>query len=324
MRAWWHARRRRRYRECLHTWLRDLRRDPSPNRVRRFGQALVLAHELDGQVVHLHAHFLHTPASVARYASILLDLPWSCSAHARDIWTCTAANHRHLRELAPDPGHVELVYHGLDPRRFPPVPESVSDRDGSDPDRPVRILSVGRAVEKKGYQDLLLALALLPPSLHWRFQHVGGGAWLARLKRLAVDLGVADRIEWSGAMSQGDVLDCYGSADLFVLSSRIAGDGDRDGLPNVLMEAQSQGLPCVATRISAIPELIVDADTGLLAEAGDAPSIAEAVGRLIRDPALRRRLGEAGRKRVADEFQFGVGVDRLRELFAAATAETDR
>ncbi len=342
LRAWWHARRRRRYRECLHTWLRDLRRDPSPNRVRRFGQALVLAHELDGQVVHLHAHFLHTPASVARYASILLDLPWSCSAHARDIWTtdpwekreklascgwavtCTAANHRHLRELAPDPGHVELVYHGLDPRRFPPVPESVSDRDGSDPDRPVRILSVGRAVEKKGYQDLLLALALLPPSLHWRFQHVGGGAWLARLKRLAVDLGVADRIEWSGAMSQGDVLDCYGSADLFVLSSRIAGDGDRDGLPNVLMEAQSQGLPCVATRISAIPELIVDADTGLLAEAGDAPSIAEAVGRLIRDPALRRRLGEAGRKRVADEFQFGVGVDRLRELFAAATAETDR
>ena len=109
-----------------------------------------------------------------------------------------------------------------------------------------------------------------------------------------------------------------------MLSSRIAGDGDRDGLPNVLMEAQSQGLPCVATRISAIPELIVDADTGLLAEAGDAPSIAEAVGRLIRDPALRRCLGEAGRKRVADEFQFGVGVDRLRELFAAATAETDR
>jgi len=339
LRAWRHVRRRRRYRECLHTWLRDLRRDPSPNRVRRFGQALVLAHELDGRVVHLHAHFLHTPASVTRYASILLDLPWSCSAHARDIWTteawekreklascawavtCTAANHRHLRELAPAPGCVELVYHGLDPRRFPPPRGSLSTRDGADPDDPVRILSVGRAVEKKGYQDLLAALALLPAELHWRFQHVGGGAWLERLKGLALTLGVAHRVEWRGAMSQGDVLDCYGTADMFVLSSRVAGDGDRDGLPNVLMEAQSQGLPCVATRISAIPELVVDADTGLLAEAGDPRSIAEAIARLIRDPALRRRLGDAGRQRVASEFRFSAGVDRLQARFAAATAE---
>jgi glycosyltransferase involved in cell wall biosynthesis len=339
LRAWWHMRRRRRYRECRRAWLQDLRRDASPNRVRRFGQALVLAHELDGQVAHLHAHFLHTPASVTRYASILLDLPWSCSAHARDIWTteawekreklascdwavtCTAANHHHLRELAPSRARVELVYHGLDPERFPPPGAHVSTRDGSDPDDPVRILSVGRAVEKKGYQDLLSALALLPAGLHWRFQHVGGGAWLGRLKRLAGGLGIADRIEWRGALSQGDVLECYGAADMFVLSSRIAGDGDRDGLPNVLMEAQSQGLPCVATRISAIPELVVDCDTGLLAEAGDTGAMAEAMARLIRDPALRRRLGEAGRQRVAREFRFGAGIDRLQARLADAAAE---
>lgn len=339
IRAWWHVRRCRRYRECLRTWLRDLRRDPSPNRVRRFGQALVLAHELDQEVGHLHAHFLHTPASVTRYASILRDLPWSCSAHARDIWTtdawekreklascrwavtCTAVNHRHLRELAPMPGRVELVYHGLDPERFPSTGDTASARDGSDPDDPVRILSVGRAVEKKGYQDLLAALALLPRELHWRFQHVGGGPWLERLKRLAVGLGVAERVEWRGALPQGAVLDCYGAADMFVLSSRVAGDGDRDGLPNVLMEAQSQALPCVATRISAIPELVSDADTGLLAEAGDHQALADAMARLIRDPALRRRLGAAGRQRVAREFRFGAGIDRLQARFAGAAAE---
>lgn len=339
LRAWWHMRRRPRYRECRDTWLRDLRRDPSRNRVRRFGQALVLAHELDGQVAHLHAHFLHTPASVTRYASMLLELPWSCSAHARDIWTtqawekreklascrwavtCTAANHRHLEDLAPTRGRVELVYHGLDPERFPPPRGPASARDGSDPDDPVRILSVGRAVEKKGYQDLLSALALLPAELHWRFQHVGDGAWLGRLKDQALGLGIAERIQWRGALPQGDVLACYGAADMFVLSSRIAADGDRDGLPNVLMEAQSQGLPCVATRVSAIPELVVDGDTGLLAEAGDSRALAAAIARLIPDPALRRRLGEAGRQRVAREFRFGAGIDRIQAQLAGANPE---
>jgi len=331
--AWRRVRRWRRYRDCLRTWLADLRRDPSPNRVRRFGQALVLAHEIDSDVVHLHAHFLHTPASVTRYASMLLDLPWSCSAHARDIWTtpewekreklascrwavtCTAANYRHLQDLAPASGRVELVYHGLDAERFPAANTGGSPRDGSDPDDPVRILSVGRAVEKKGYHDLLAALALLPAELHWCFEHVGGGPWLGKLERLATRLGIAGRIRWRGALAQGDVRGCYADSDMFVLSCCIARDGDRDGLPNVLMEAQSQGLACVATRISAIPELVEDHGTGLLAEAGDPQALADAMARLIRDSRLRERLGAAGRQRVAREFRFDDGIDRLQDRF---------
>ena len=329
--AWRNVRRWRGYRDCLHTWLGDLRRDPSPNRVRRFGQALVLAHELDTDVVHLHAHFLHTPASVTRYASMLLDLPWSCSAHARDIWTtpawekreklascrwavtCTAVNHHHLQDLAPTPGRIELVYHGLDAERFPATNAGGSPRDGSAPEDPVRILSVGRAVEKKGYHDLLAALALLPAELHWRFEHVGGGPWLGKLKRQAAGLGIAGRIRWRGALAQEAVRGCYADADMFVLSCCIARDGDRDGLPNVLMEAQSQGLACVATRISAIPELVEDRGTGLLADAGDPRALADAMARLIRDPRLRERLGAAGCQRVAREFRFDEGIDRLQD-----------
>ena len=333
LRAWRRVRHWPGYRACLHTWLGDLRRDPSPNRVRRFGQALVLAHELGADVVHLHAHFLHTPASVTRYASMLLDLPWSCSAHARDIWTtpawekreklascqwavtCTAVNHRHLQELAPTPDRIELVYHGLDAQRFPATDSGGSPRDGSDPEQPVRILSVGRAVEKKGYHDLLAALALLPAELNWRFEHVGGGPLLAKLKRLAAGSGIAGRIRWRGALAQDEVRGCYADADMFVLSCCIARDGDRDGLPNVLMEAQSQGLACVATRISAIPELVDDGATGLLAEAGDPRALAGAMARLIRDPRLRGRLGAAGQQRVAREFRFDDGIDRLQDRF---------
>lgn len=334
--AWRRVRRWPGYRACLGAWLRDLRRDPSLNRVRRFGQALVLADELDADIAHLHAHFLHTPASVTRYASMLLDLPWSCSAHARDIWTtpewekreklascqwavtCTAVNHRHLTALAPSPERVSLVYHGLDAQRFPTRRARGSTRDGSDADDPVRILSVGRAIEKKGYDDLLAALALLPADLHWRLEHVGGGPWLSRLQRLASRLGIAERIRWRGALAGPAVLGCYAHADMFVLSSRIARDGDRDGLPNVLMEAQSQGLACVATRISAIPELLEDRVTGLLADSRDVRALADAMLRLIRDPAERHRLGAAGGERVRREFRFDTGIDRLQAQLAGA------
>ena len=336
VRAWRRARRRPGYRQARRIWLADLRRDPTPNRARRFAQALVLAEELGPQVTHLHAHFLHTPGSVARYASLIRRLPWTCSAHAKDIWTipewekrekladcrwavtCTEANRRHLVALAPSPERVERVYHGLDFERFAADGQRSSRNDGSAASAPVVILSVGRAVEKKGYDDLLEALAALPGRLHWRFEHVGAGPALGGLKARAERLGLGPRLRWLGALTHDDVIERYRNADLFVLASRIAADGDRDGLPNVLMEAQSQELPCVATRVSAIPELIEHDETGLLCPERDSAALAAHIERLVVDPDLRETLGRAGRRNVSENFDMHTGIERLLRRFREA------
>jgi len=335
LRAWLHERRKPEYLKTRNLWLRDLARDPTPSRIRRFGQALVLADELPEDVRHLHAHFLHTPASVARYAALLKGLPWTGSAHAKDIWTtpewekreklascewlvtCTAANEAHLAALAPT-GKVELVYHGLDLSRFSFNEKNKIENKGENANQPINILSVCRLVEKKGTDVLLEALALLPRELHWRFVHAGGGPLKGRLERRARALGIADRVEWRGALAQGDILALYRSADLFALASRVARDGDRDGLPNVLAEAQSQGLACVATAISAIPELVEDGSTGLLVAPESPPALARALEALIRDPARRRSLGEAARMRVNARFGLEANLERLTRRFGLA------
>ena len=339
IRAWLRVRKKAEYKETRNLWLRDLLRDPTPNRVRRFGQALVLANELPGDVRQLHAHFLHTPASVTRYAALLAGLVWTGSAHAKDIWTtpewekreklascewlvtCTAANRDHLSALAPQ-GRVDLVYHGLDLSRFSFVEnDDAALRDGSDPDNPVVILSVGRLVEKKGTDVLLEALARLPRELHWRFVHVGGGPLGGRLARRARSLGVGERVSWRGALTQERLLEEYRGADLFALASRIARNGDRDGLPNVLMEAQSQGLACVATAVSGIGELIEPGRTGLLVAPDSPLELAAALEGLATDPARRKLLGAAGRRRVTAEFALEANLERLARRFSVAGAK---
>jgi glycosyltransferase involved in cell wall biosynthesis len=326
LRAWWRMRTFDSYKRARTLWLRDLRRDPTPNRVRRFGQALVLAAELPPDVRRLHAHFLHTPASVARYAAVLRGLPWSGSAHAKDIWTtpewekreklascewlvtCTAANRDHLAALAP-PGRVELVYHGVDLARFPPKLQDARDGD------PAVILSVARLIEKKGVEVLLEALARISPRLHWKFVQVGDGPLKARLHHQARALGIGEKITWRGALTQDELLIEYRNADLFALASRVARDGDRDGLPNVLLEAQSQGLACVATRVSAIPELVRDGHTGLVVEENNPDALARALEALISSPARRRELGLAGQARVAEVFGLDANLQPLARKF---------
>ena len=177
------------------------------------------------------------------------------------------------------------------------------------------ILSIGRAVEKKGLDDLLAALALLPADLGWRLVHIGGGPLLPSLKARAQALGLAARIDWRGVQSQAEVLMALRAADLFALASRVARDGDRDGLPNVLMEAASQRLATLATRAGAIEELVEDGRTGLLAPAGDPPAFAAALRRLITDPALRTRLGTAAQTRVAADFDAAPGIRSLVRRF---------
>lgn len=330
-RAWRKIRKRNGYGRAKSVWLKDLKRDFTPNRVRRFGQALVLASEMPEGTAHLYAHFLHTPASVTRYASLMSGLPWSCSAHAKDIWTspewelkekldeldwlvtCTSVNADYLRGLAADGNKVELMYHGLDLSRFPEYSARSHSRDGTNPANPVQFLSVGRAVRKKGYDDLLAALAALPEDLNWSFTHIGGGPLLENLQAQAVELGIAARIDWRRAQSQQQVLEALRAADIFILASRIAEDGDRDGLPNVLMEAQSQSLAVVATNVSAIPELIITEETGLLVPAQDPAALAAAVQRLARAPELRAKLAENGLQRLRQHFD----ADKWNGLLAA-------
>jgi len=313
-------------------------RDRTRGRARRFGQALVLACELPADVMHVHAHFLHTPASVARYAAMLRGLAWSVSAHAKDIWTipdwekreklaectfaatCTSCNATHLRELAPKAEAIDLVYHGIDTGRFPPPGSARSSADGRNPRSPVTLLAVGRAVDKKGFDDLLHALARLPRDQHWQLLHIGDGPRLPMLEQLADELALADRIRWLGAQAHAVVLGAYRAADIFVLPSRIATDGDRDGLPNVLLEAQSQRVACVSTPVSGIPELIVDGVTGLLVPPRAPDALAAALSRLIADPSLRRTLGDAGFERTTTRFSLDGGADRLAQRFASCLA----
>lgn len=318
----------------------DYARDRTPNRLRRFGQACVLARELTTDAEGIYAHFLHTPSSVARYAAILRSLPWSFSAHAKDIWTspdwelreklsaasygayfgatCTAFGADHLRALADTPKRVDLVYHGLDLARFPEAPM----RKPRAADAPLSLMSVGRLVEKKGFDRLIEALALLPQNLTWHWTHIGGGALKDDMRALAKARGVDDRISWRGACDQPEVIAEMQRANLFVLPSRIAADGDRDGLPNVLMEAASQRLPILSTPVSAIPEFITNGIHGILVD--DAPeNLAAAIVDFAALTDGGAALADAAYIRLTQDFRMQPGIDHLaKRLTAMMDAQT--
>ncbi|MGU3536663.1 glycosyltransferase family 4 protein [Methylobacterium sp. A54F] len=318
----------------LRIALRDLLRDPTPNRLRRLGQALVLARELPAGVRHLHVHFLHTPGSVARYAALLTGRTWSYSAHAKDIWTtpdrelaekmaaaawgvaCTRDGLGRLDALAP--GRTALAYHGLDLARFPAPPPPRPPRDGRDPDDPVRLLCVGRFVAKKGHDDLLDALARLPADLSWRLDLIGGGERRAAIAARIAAHGLTDRVSLAGAQAQPAVIAAMRAADLFVLPTKPAPGGDRDGLPNVLMEAASQELAILATRFAGTPEFVRDDREGALVPPGDVAGLAAALDRLVRDPGTRTRLGAAARARLAGTFSMEAGIGLIADRLRAA------
>jgi glycosyltransferase involved in cell wall biosynthesis len=315
--------------------IRDFNGDPSRRHIKAFMQAVVLAYELDPDIPHLHAHHLSLPSTVAQYAAMLSGRTWSFSAHAKDIWltsdtekreklahsvwgvTCTQVGQGHLAALAPHADHVALAYHGLDVRRFPSPLSIRAKRDGSDPFGAVRLLSVGWAVEKKGYDDLIRALASLPPDLNWQFAHVGEGSLLDDIKLMVKKANLSHRMVFMGAMVQTKITDLMRAADIFVLPCKAAQNGDRDGLPNVLLEAASQHLTIVSTNFSAIPEFIRNGVEGYLVPPTDWLALSNTLNMLIRDPERRITLGDAVHARLMQKFTVEAHIPVIEQRLKA-------
>ncbi|MEJ5366087.1 MAG: glycosyltransferase [Desulfosoma sp.] len=303
--------------------------------VRHFLQAGFLAwHRLLGRPVrHLHAHFCHTPASVAFFASELTGLPYSFTAHAKDIYTsdpeqlrrkmararfvvtCTAYNARYLRSLlgeAAPPVPIHTIYHGIDVNFF---------RYGTDPPPapPFRILSVGRLVPKKGYDDVLAALKILEKmGLDFRFDHIGSGEDKEKIRSMAHALGLDRRVTFHGTLPHEQVIAFYRRSHAFVLACKTAPDGDRDGIPNVLAEAMAVGVPVVSTRHSAIPELVEDGVTGTLVPPGSPQALAGALKKVLEAGASLEGQRRAARMKVEMVFDNRRCIEKLFALFREA------
>lgn len=299
--------------------------------LKEFFQAGFIADEAlkSGRIKHLHAHFCHTATTVAMLASRLSGLPFSFTAHAKDIYrsdmnpgdllsrklraakfavTCTKANSAYLGKLAD--AELHTIYHGIDLKLFAPAEE----RTAQDP--PL-ILAVGRFVEKKGFVHLVEACRRLKDEgVNFRCRIIGGFAEYAERVQESIDrLDLKDTVSLHHAVTQEELKKIYETASLFVLPCVITDDGDRDGIPNVMVEALAMGLPVISTNISGIPELIGDRETGLLVPPRDPQTLARAIRELIENPKLGDELSRKGQEFVKREFDAKRNILALKKLF---------
>jgi glycosyltransferase involved in cell wall biosynthesis len=295
-----------------------LERDPHCSR-KAWRRAVVLAQRIVGLgSPPLYVHFAHKPGTIGRGAARLAGVPYGLSCHAKDIWltppeelgpklqdaevvlTCTAAGRDELARHAGGLTPVVLAYHGVDVSRIP---------DPLAPRQEPRILSVGRLVEKKGHDTLIRAAALLRDrGVPFTLRIAGDGIEWPRLQRLIHALALGDRVTFLGPLTPAEVRAEYASASVFALACRTLANGDRDGLPNVVLEAMSHGLPVVSTRQSGIAEAVEHGSTGLVAEPEDPGSLADALELVLTGDGLSERLGAAARVSVRARF------DRARLL----------
>jgi glycosyltransferase involved in cell wall biosynthesis len=288
---------------------------------------------------HLHAHFAHDPALVGLLASRLTGLTFSFTAHARDLLqipasslaaraagavavvTCCEANAGYIGSAVPaaERPPVSVIHHGVDLRRFVPV-ERRPTGDGGPP----AITSIGRLVEKKGFDDLLRALALLASSgRRFTCRIYGDGPLLGPLTRLRDELGLSRCVELMGARDSDEVVAALAHTDVFVLTPRVTEDGDRDGIPNVLVEAMASGVPVVTTSVGGVPELVQDGANGAMVPPGDPALVAQALAVLLADPDLRVRMGRAARARVEDDYDVNAAAQRLAGIFGTHLAPAE-
>jgi len=310
--------------------------------VKHFLQAGALAVELEragGE--HVHAAFAHGPASIAHFVHLLTGMPFSFAAHAKDLYlsspdilarkvaassfvlvcsSSAAAELVRVVEAHPDPtvrthaSKIILAPHGVDTDRFAPDP-AARRRPGP---APLRIVAVGRLVPKKGIPVLLGALAELDAAgVDFECRIVGGGELRAELSDLAVQLGLAGSVRFLGALAQPEIVAHYRWADVFVQASVITPDGDRDGIPNSVMEAMASGLAVTASAVAGIPEVVRDGLTGLLVAPGDSVALATALRSLAEDPTLRQRLGAEARRYAVEHLSRRACIEPVAALLLA-------
>jgi glycosyltransferase involved in cell wall biosynthesis len=323
------------YVTALRTAVRRLLRTRKIATIKHLLQAGYLVHRFlpNSGVAHLHAHFAHSPTSVALFASQLSGLDFSFTAHAKDIYTsdprqlrekiaqarfvvtCTEYNKQFLKEIsAGERTPIHRLYHGIDIDFF--SRDLLEKRVEKIPTPPYRILTIARMTAKKGLPTVYRALKILrDEGISFRHTLIGDGEDRERILSLIKELGLDPFTQLSGTRPHEVVLEHYRGADVFVLGCEVAPNGDRDGIPNVLLESMAVGVPVVATNISAIPELIVEGETGLLVPPAQPEKMARALIRLLTDNPLRRQVIEAARKRVVQTFDNQILIGGLAAVY---------
>jgi glycosyltransferase involved in cell wall biosynthesis len=276
----------------------------------------------------LHAHFGSVATSVAWLASRLTGVPFLFTAHAKDIFhdSVSAVDlHRKLadasavitvsdfnvaylqKHFGEAAAHVHRIYNGLALEQFP----FTSPRQ-----RPPRIVAVGRLVEKKGFGILIEACAhLAQRRSDFVCEIIGAGEEEGKLKAMIEALGLHDRVRMLGAQPQGEVIRRIQGAAVFAAPCIVGSDGNRDGLPTVLLEAMALGAPCVATDVTGIPEVLRHNQTGLMVPQNDPQTLALALEHLLSDPGLRVRLSHAARSLIEAEFPVHKNTASIRDLY---------
>ncbi|MCC6313201.1 MAG: glycosyltransferase [Thermomicrobiales bacterium] len=308
-------------------------RSRSWSALKRFAQAGYIGARLRrAGISHVHAHFATSATSVARDLRGLLGTSYSFTAHAKDIFidsmsrtsliqklrqarfvvTVSNYNVRYLRALEPG-ATIHRVYNGLDLDIFRPHPPR--------PQEPPLLLAVGRLVEKKGFDDLIRACAQLRDrDVPFRCEIVGAGGEGARLDALIAAHDLTDRVRLAGPMPREELIHLYPQASVFVAPCVVGADGNRDGLPTVLIEAMALGVPVVATPVTGIPEIVHDGETGTIVPERDPEALADALERVLANPDDARRMAAAGRVLVEREFDLRANVATVRKLLAEASA----
>jgi glycosyltransferase involved in cell wall biosynthesis len=284
-------------------------------------------------LVHLHAHFASTATTVARLAGRIAGIPYSFTAHAKDIFheevdeadldrkladahhvvTVSEFNLADLHRRFPAAaGRLHRVYNGLELARFPFRPRAAHGG-------PLRVAAVGRLVEKKGFADLVEAVRrLVELGLPVEVRLAGGGELHDDLAARIRAAGLGDRFALLGPRTQAEVRELLDWCDVFAAPSVVGSDGNADGLPTVLLEAMASGAPCVATDVTGIPEIVIDGVTGRLVPPADAGALADALAAIAHDPAAALAMTRSARALVEREFDGARQAVALAGLVAGS------